>query len=771
MASPNPQLTAALSIKNTENQLENNVFQPVFFRILNENDQAALSELLNKKPYIKVYNTIQSQLQELIKSAHPSKTFEDDELFEAVKSHLAGVSEDEYGVWVYYQWNEKLVHILDEKEFIELRTNRNKYKITDDEEFRLSSKKIGVIGLSVGQSVSLTLAMERSFGELRIADHDHLEITNLNRLRSGIHNMGIRKTVLVAREIAEIDPFLKVTCFHDGISDENMQSFLLDNGKLDVLIDECDSVDIKIKCRVAAKGHQIPVLMEASDRGTIDIERFDLEPDRPILHGFVEHLDISKVKGLKTMEEKLPYILPIVGIETMSARLKASAVEVGQSISTWPQLASAVTMGGGITADVCRRVLLDQLHQSGRFFIDIDELISDPKAQDTTFTYDVEPLSIERIKAAAGSVKPIIDKTECITDEKIIRTLVDAAMIAPSAGNNQPWKWYFDGEKLVLFHENARSASFGDFENMASYLSLGAAIENVVLKASELNLEVVKQLFPSPEEKSLVASFQFRKKPEVKKDELVDFIKTRYTNRHIGKGGRIDQTVIDEMYSSVSSITGAELKLILDESGIKKLAEIAGISEKLRLFIPEGHYDLFEKELRWTAEKTEETKDGLDIRTLELSAKDAVGMSVIRDPKAMELVAAWNGGKVLENMTGNLVGSSSAVGLILMPEFNPVNCILAGQAAERIWLTATKYGICMQPVLAPVLHFIRINHGQDSGMPSRIEKEFKELNKELNKVFGLTESAGESLFLFRLCFADSPELRSLRLNLEDIYIS
>jgi hypothetical protein len=77
----------------------------------------------------------------------------------------------------------------------------------------------------------------------------------------------------------------------------------------------------------------------------------------------------------------------------------------------------------------------------------------------------------------------------------------------------------------------------------------------------------------------------------------------------------------------------------------------------------------------------------------------------------------------------------------------------------------------MQPVLAPILHFVRINHGEGAGIPSSIQKEFKELNEELNKVFGITESDGESLFLFRLCFADVPELRSLRLNLDDVYTS
>src|SRR5688500_4875581 len=150
------------------------------------------------------------------------------------------------------------------------------------------------------------MAMERSFGEIRLADFDLLELTNLNRIRCSIHHLGIPKVISVAREIAEIDPFLKVVCFLDGLKEENMERFFLEGGTLTMLIDECDDLDIKILCRQKAKALRIPVVMDASDRGFLDVERFDLEPDRPILHGFIDHLDVSKVKHLKTNEEKIP---------------------------------------------------------------------------------------------------------------------------------------------------------------------------------------------------------------------------------------------------------------------------------------------------------------------------------------------------------------------------------------------------------------------------------------------------------------------------------
>lgn len=67
--------------------------------------------------------------------------------------------------------------------------------------------------------------MERVCGELRLADFDVLELTNLNRIRTGTHNLDLPKVYSVAREIAEIDPFIKVKCFAAGLTEKNMDFF------------------------------------------------------------------------------------------------------------------------------------------------------------------------------------------------------------------------------------------------------------------------------------------------------------------------------------------------------------------------------------------------------------------------------------------------------------------------------------------------------------------------------------------------------------------
>lgn len=320
-----------------------------------------------------VVDTLPMQLAELMKCLHPG--IRDAAQLQALAAaHLNGAAARSYGVWAYYPWSHRLVHLLDEREFALVRTNRNRFKITNEEQAVLAGKKIGVIGLSVGQSVALTLALERGFGELRLADFDTLDLSNLNRLRAGVHELGLNKAVIAARQIAELDPFLNVTCFTDGITEENLADFFTLGGPLDLLIEECDSLEIKIKSRLQARAMQIPVIMDTSDRGMLDIERFDQEPERALLHGLAGTLDTHTLATLEPAQ-RMQTVLQIAGGEQISERGKASLPEIGKTISTWPQLGSAVMLGGGAAADTARRLLLGGNIPSGRYYVDLDDII------------------------------------------------------------------------------------------------------------------------------------------------------------------------------------------------------------------------------------------------------------------------------------------------------------------------------------------------------------------------------------------------------------
>lgn len=749
------------------------VYKPVFLRITDPLERIALDQLIENQVSF-FHDEIYGQLQELVKMKNPAVRIKPEEYPELIQKHLGGRDIHSYGVWVYYPWSRRLVHMLDEEEFIKVRSNRNQYKITLKEQEILSTKRIGIIGLSVGQSIALTLAMERGFGELRLTDFDTLELSNLNRIRSGVHNLGIPKVVITAREIAEMDPFLKVICFFNGLNEENMDSFFSDNGKLDLLVDECDGLDIKILARFKARELRIPVIMDTSDRGMLDVERFDLEPNRPLLHGTIENVDPQNIKNLST-EDKIPVMLQMLGVENISLRAKASMIEVEQTINTWPQLASSVALGGAVGADVSRRILLDQYHDSGRYYIDLEELIADKgKHSDdkkVTRLNPFKPLTVEELEVIVSRVLPASMPDDIYPDKESISSMVAAAAAAPSTGNDQPWKWFYKKGTLFLFHDEFRSHSFGDFQKTASFITFGAAYENLFVHALSLGIEPYYSFFPDKSSEKLVAAIRFRK---LNPNPLSDLLKPldqaifkRHTNRIIAPKAEISGDIYSRLATLAESVPGAKVRFITEENDMRSMARIIGACDRMRLLHPEGHYDFVHREMRWTPEDAEKTLTGIDIRTLELGNSLMAAMGVIKSEKVIDAVKQFGGGNALGMLAMRTVSTASALCMISIPGYELKNFFEGGRSMERFWLEATNLNLAIHPVISPLYLFSRILHGNGEGLDEKNIKELQYLREAFNKIAGTGNNDAE-VFLTKIAIAKEPVLKAHRLPVKDI---
>lgn len=764
-----PSLLKTLTEQTKESK---EIYKPQILRICNNEDKAKLYQILSQCNGLQVFNNIKAQVIELLKCIKPLNGMLPKSELEQLATERLG-NADEYGVWVYYPWSNKLVHILDEEEFVIVRTNRNKHKITEKEQQILATKKIGVIGLSVGQSVSLTLAMERGFGELRIADFDELDLSNINRIRTGVQNIGIKKTVIVAREIAEIDPYLNVVCFDSGITDDNMLSFLTDNGKLDLLIDECDSFDIKISVREEAKKLRIPVLMEGSDRGTIDIERFDLEPERAILHGMVDHLDMKKFKDLKTFDEKVPYIAAVTGFETLSPRMKASAVELMSSISTWPQLASAVTFGGGVSADLSRKILLNSLQVSGRYFLDLDEMITNPKEADEA----VEQASVNELLTTDDIIEFIASKqldqiptgNNRALNEQEINYLIEAVKKAPSGGNNQPWRWHYQNKRLHLFMEVGTAAAYLDPHFISSYTSIGSAIENLLLAASAKKLQVNWKLTPELAPKHLaIFSFTDGAEPTEEEQLLEKQIPLRHTNRKSPERTPMADNDKLHLKNLVQQTDGASLIFVDDPQKIKRLSEIATTTDLFRMFIPQAHEDFIVKEMRWTPDEAARTEDGIGIHTLDLGVNDQYGIRLLQDKRMLRFLEEIKGGGAFSRLLTQQYMSSSAIGLITMPSHGIESWINCGIAAEKMWLGATAMGYQIHPVNVPLLFFYKNSIEKSITLSEERKLYLTQAEKEFNTIFEKSENSN-AMFMFRIFKTSASPEKTIRKSNDKIF--
>lgn len=760
---------------------KNSDYTPLFFDIKNEGEKIELVKILESYKGIIILDEIESQLKELIKLKHPKRKLSDIESDELIRTHLGNQSVYEYGIWVYYSWLNKVVHLLPEEEFIEVRTNRNHYKITPEEEIELAQKKIGVIGLSVGKSIALTIALERICGELILADFDEIELSNLNRIQTGVQNLGVKKTIVVAREIAEIDPYLKVTCLEEGITEDNVDDFFLKGGKLSVCIEVCDGLNTKIFTRQKAKKYRVPVLMNSSDRGTTDIERFDLDPSLPILHGLIDHLDLSLLKEAKTNEEKVPYLLPMLGIETSSNRLKASMLEIEETITTWPQLASGVVFGGGICTDVCRRLLLGQIKNSGRYFVDIEEHIND-EVDGSVYMNKKEYFGIPKttIEDYHSILKEANDKLftnenknneNCELTSKEIEDLIEYALMAPSGGNIQPWKWKVKDKTLMMFNDVNRCKSILNYKNLASLISHGAATENIILKAHEIGYEVVLNKFPLGVDNDLISIFKFQKNKssETEKhvnDSLIDFVPERETNRNIGEREALKK--VDEIYFNelVQTIEGAELKLFKEPELIDQLKQIIAEVDTLFMTNKSGHSH-FIKEIRWNKKEVELTRDGIDLNTIDLTPTERAGLVVAKKWSVTKYIKNWRLGNEFGKLSRKVIDASSSLGMIVMPNSSENSFFDGGRALQKLWLGVTEKGLAFQPISINTFLFLKIDDDDDE--INEIREELKVLYSKMRKLCKL-ELEKKDVFFFRIAKADKPKIKALRREFKDVLI-
>lgn len=606
----------------------------------------------------------------------------------------AGHEADAGERWVYYPWSGNLVRLLAPAAFRELRQSRNLYKITAAEQARLGALTIGVVGLSSGAMAALTMALEGVGGHFKLADFDRIELSNLNRLRAGVHELGVPKTVAVARQIREIDPYVRLTLVREGITADNVDGFLGGADPVDVVVDACDSMDVKLLLRERARERGIPVLMETSDRGMIDVERFDEEPERPILHGLLGQTRAEELGDLSP-EARLGVAARMVGATAVSARMAASALEIGHTLTTWPQLASEVTLGGASLAAAVRRIGLEQPLPSGRRYVDVEAILAPgPAAEDgcpTTTrraprrTLPARPRAVPRKDRACPEWAPY---------------LVAHAALAPSGGNAQPWRFYAEPSRLWLTVDQERARNLLSVARRPVYLAMGAALENLHVAAAAHGWKVQTEMFPRRGDRDVVAALSLasgRAPATAEEQALIDALPRRCTNRKPGTGEPLALADARRLDMAAAG-RGAQLELVQDPAAVAALAALVGEADRVRCLCAPLHREMI-GELRWSAEQAAARCDGIDVATMELSDAELAGLRLIARPDVAAFLRAEDRGRALASGHGRaLIGSSSAVGLLSVPGDDPAGWVTAGRAMQRVWLEATRMGLAMQPI-------------------------------------------------------------------------
>ncbi|WP_373453682.1 Rv1355c family protein [Rhodococcus sp. 06-235-1A] len=640
---------------------------------------------------------------------------------------------DESDRWVFFPWRKTVVAVLGPHSYRHLRLDRNRNKITLAEQNSLGDLTIGIIGLSVGHAIAHTLALEGICGTLRLADFDEIELSNLNRIPASILDLGINKAVVAARRIAEIDPYIRVDIVEDGITEDTIDGFF---DGLDLLVEECDSLDVKVLAREAARSRRIPVLMETSDRGLLDVERFDLDPERPVFHGVLGEIDSTSLRGLGT-RDKIPIVLDQLDASLLSSRMAASMVEVSETIETWPQLGGDVQLGGATIAAAVRRFGTGAPLPSGRIRIDLDthlDALSPP-----TPTRRTEQPSVA---TAVGT-----DPSSADPDALIL----DAARRAPSGGNSQPWTLAREGNIVRIGVDRSRTSAL-DIAFRGSYVAVGAAGFNARVAATaqgryegtaltDHGVEItVRDGTPQP----------------ITDRHLLDGVLGRCTNREPGTAEPLDADIADDVVAAAAA-EGARAVLLTARESIEAAAEILADADRIRYLTSHLHREMF-SELRWPGDLDPDR--GIEVSSLGIDGADLSKLEIVKRPDVMALVDAWDAGAALGTAMRDRVLSCSALVAVVVPGSTAEDYIQGGCATENVWVTAHLHGLAVQPV-SPAFLYARTpdEHRQ---LSIRHAEPLQHLNSRFRSLLALDNTESVALVL-RLGFAPKIGTYSRRL--------
>jgi len=642
--------------------------------------------------------------------------------------------------WAYYPWRRTVVSVLGPRAFRLLRHDRNRNLITTAELEGLGRLRIGVVGLSVGHAIAYTLAAQGLCGELRLADFDAVELSNLNRVPATVFDLGVNKAVVCARRIAELDPYLAVTVMATGITPQTVGNFL---DGLDIVIEECDSLDAKVLVREAARTRRLPVLMATSDRGLLDVERFDIEPSRPIMHGLLGDVDYAQFTHLSD-KDKLPHALRMADAAQVSSRMAASLIEVGKTLTTWPQLSSEVALNTTVVAEAVRRIGLREKLPSGRMRFDtaamLDEL-DDP--------------------VLAPPDRPAIEEpTEQIEPAGTAEIVAAAAARAPSGGNAQPW------------HIEARDGAVGirlapehtttmDVGYRASAVALGAATFNARVAAAAHGVVGKVDFQPGDEASPLIAMVHLSAGDDPELAPLYEAMLSRETNRRRGDRDPISAQTL-ELLESVAQSEGARLQILSGSAQVDRAAAVLAAADRIRYLSPRLHAEMF-AELRSPGGPSPES--GIDVRSLELDPADLVMLDVLRRSDVMANLAAWDAGTALGDDTYGRVTASAAVGVISVRGQSLTDYARGGSAVESVWIRAQQHGLAVQPV-SPA--FLYAHNDEELGeLSPAFAEDLGDLQYNFRKL-AHTEAGESQVLVLRFCRAPRPSVPSRRRGLNRV---
>src|SRR6056297_1592765 len=304
-----------------------------------------------------------------------------------------------------------------------------------------------------------------------------------------------------------------------------------------------------------------------------------------------------------------------------------------------------------------------------------------------------------------------------------IKQLIYHATLAPSGHNTQPWKFSVNSNVVRIYPDFDRTLLVVSPDNHALYISLGCAIENLVISAKQEGLKSSVDYFPSDEHEECIR-ITFTGESNESEQELFDAIPERQSNRSMYDQQSIPPADIEQLLQA-NELKNIKVKTFdANEKSVDPIIELVKQACEIqfndRKFVEELIYWI-----RFTKKEVRTQKDGLTAEVM-----------------GFPYIPRWLGRIILKvfvkpeseaKKTEKQIRSSSHLFLFISEKNDIKHWLDTGRAFQRTVLKATSHGI---------------SHAH-LNMPCEVDS----VRKKLSRHLGL-KPGERPMLLIRLGYAD-----------------
>ncbi len=291
-----------------------------------------------------------------------------------------------------------------------------------------------------------------------------------------------------------------------------------------------------------------------------------------------------------------------------------------------------------------------------------------------------------------------------MTPAEITRYVVARAIWAPSVHNTQPWRFTADGgPRLSLHADTGRRLAAADPDGREMMISCGSALFSIRLALRSLGYVPETSVLPDPGQPALVAQVSWRERAAADEFErrLSGHLLTRRTHRGAFDPEPLPSGTLAALRAGAAR-EGAALRIVADDGHRAALAAAVQAAEHQLRRDGERLREL----ARWTPAPGSACRDGVPVTSYPARAEPTEPDFPGRD------FARGHGWGLPPLSPATSHRAAGVVGLLTTTADRPADWVNAGQALQRIMLTASVCGAAValhsQPLEKPWLReFIR----------------------------------------------------------------